>query len=329
MRKMFVLLLLIGLMLNLTLAKNNIYMINSPLTRPLIDNTYVYEYKVTTKEFLSDFQINVTLPVTNIPLNSIRVISYDENGNRIILPHWVEISSQNKVIIWTKLPKITNKTRIYVTFGNSNLPDISNGSQVFEFFDDFDKSTLDTSKWSIVGSPIILVSNSTLKMTASSRGEGIIVNKDYTNKIIIETKMRITSGNYYSTGISWKFKDQLTHYHFDVWRTENNIRIIRVVNGYATTLSYTRFVYSLNKWYIQQVYIINNTYIGNVYDQDWNKVLTLSTTDSELTGTKIGFLQHAYAQETSEVDWFRVRKYTSNPPQITLVRNYRIIKTTT
>ncbi|MCX7779086.1 MAG: DUF2341 domain-containing protein [Patescibacteria group bacterium] len=69
------------------------------------------------------------------------------------LNYWLESgcnTSQTK--IWVKIPYLpatptSNTTKIYLYYGNANASSASNGDATFIFFDDFNGTSLDTSKW--------------------------------------------------------------------------------------------------------------------------------------------------------------------------------------
>ncbi len=74
-------------------------------------------------------------------------------SNEKILPYWIEHDENGKPMnyLWVKVPEIPAKSSkvIYIEKEAGYSP---NGDKVFEFFDDFDGSELDRSKWSISGS---------------------------------------------------------------------------------------------------------------------------------------------------------------------------------
>jgi len=68
--------------------------------------------------------------------------------------------------IWAKIPSIPNgNSTIYLYYGNSSAISASNGDNTFEFFDDFDGATINTTKWNIVNNTGFSVSNGQLRGT--------------------------------------------------------------------------------------------------------------------------------------------------------------------
>jgi len=105
-------------------------------------------------ENLTDYQVLITLDTASLisdgkmksDCSDIRFTDADDNQT---LPYWIESNcntSQTK--IWVKVPSIpTNGTTIYMYYGNLSASSASDGDTVFEFFDDFEGTTLDSSKW--------------------------------------------------------------------------------------------------------------------------------------------------------------------------------------
>lgn len=55
--------------------------------------------------------------------------------------------------VWVKAPSIpSSSATLYVYYGNPSAANVENGDNVFEFFDDFENSSLNTSRWTATGS---------------------------------------------------------------------------------------------------------------------------------------------------------------------------------
>ncbi len=86
------------------------------------------------------------------------------------LPYWIESGcNTGATVIWIKVPLVPGNStkKIYMYFGNSSAPSYSNGERVFTFFDGFDTSSLNTSKWTFSGYDYYLTGN-TLRLFAPS-----------------------------------------------------------------------------------------------------------------------------------------------------------------
>ena len=85
-------------------------------------------------------------------------------------PYWIEDIGDGQYNIWTKINISAGESKtIYVQKQDGYSPD---GNTVFEFFDDFEGTELDTSKWGISGTPAYTVSDGKLYLSSfSSSGQ--------------------------------------------------------------------------------------------------------------------------------------------------------------
>jgi len=105
---------------------------------------------------LSDYQVLIELNSSNFDFSKAKS---DGSDIRFLLPsgksipYWIESwdkSGQNAKV-WVKVPSLpaNSSTVIYMYYGNPSATDESNGDAVFEFFDDFEDGSLDTTKWDV------------------------------------------------------------------------------------------------------------------------------------------------------------------------------------
>jgi len=107
---------------------------------------------------LTDYQVSFTLDTANLiaqgkmrsDCGDLRVTLSD---GQTLLPYWIEpeTCNTNTTRIWTKVPSIpaSGSITLYVWYGNPQTTSAANGSDVFDFFDDFDDGVVDTSKWDV------------------------------------------------------------------------------------------------------------------------------------------------------------------------------------
>ncbi|MDD3486964.1 MAG: DUF2341 domain-containing protein [Candidatus Moranbacteria bacterium] len=131
------------------------------------DDNWAYRQKISltnsTGADLTDFQVSMTVDTASLitagkmtgTCSDMRFTS--NNGQQ--LDYWIEENNPGcgnaATKIWIKVPKVfngTNATSIYMYYGNSSATASQNGSDVFPFFDDFNNSALDVSKWTATGS---------------------------------------------------------------------------------------------------------------------------------------------------------------------------------
>ncbi|MFH1390444.1 MAG: DUF2341 domain-containing protein, partial [Candidatus Margulisiibacteriota bacterium] len=123
---------------------------------------------------LYDFPIQATIDTESLISagklkadgSDLRFISTDEATE---YPYWIDSSTLNTAAtkIWIKIPTLESGStiEIYATYGNYSCTAASSGESVFNFFDDFNGSAIDTSKWTITNSTGFSVGNGELHGT--------------------------------------------------------------------------------------------------------------------------------------------------------------------
>lgn len=104
-------------------------------------------------ETLVDYPVRISVSGKNFPskaeANGTDVNIFDQNGRD--LPRWIESwdARAKKAEIWAKIPEIpaNGEVRLTILAGNPGEPARNNGRDVFDFFDDFDSSSIDGSAW--------------------------------------------------------------------------------------------------------------------------------------------------------------------------------------
>lgn len=107
---------------------------------------------------LTDYQVLILLNSSNFDFmraatggTDIRLTYFNiSTGDELPIPHWIEswnVSGDTR--LWIKVPNITSGdiSKVYLYFGNSSAASVSNGNDVFDFFDDFAGTTFNSSKW--------------------------------------------------------------------------------------------------------------------------------------------------------------------------------------
>ncbi|RLJ04590.1 MAG: hypothetical protein DRP18_04530 [Candidatus Aenigmatarchaeota archaeon] len=164
---------------------------------------------------LTDYQVLIEVDTASLisegKMNSdCSDIRFSNSSDSGVLPYWIEPNTCNSTNtkIWVKVDKIpTGESTIYMYYGNSDATSESNADNVFDLFDEFEGTSLDTSKWcSTTGS----VSVSDGKVTISGSGEmwgggstfgGSIQSCDtFSENIQVETKIHIVPDVNYERG---------------------------------------------------------------------------------------------------------------------------------
>ena len=146
---------------------------------------------------LTDFQVSFNLDTASLissgkmqsDCDDIRIT--DVSGN--ILPHWIEENNpgcnNSATKIWTKVPSLpTSGATVYVYYGNSSATNTENGDQVFQFFDGFNGSSLNTGKWTIISQDYISVSGGYLEIDRTSSSTSIAASYSPLSESVIEFK---------------------------------------------------------------------------------------------------------------------------------------------
>jgi len=232
---------------------------------------------------------------------------------------WVKgesYTSQAKV--WVKVPSIPSASdkNIYVYYGNSSAASNSNGEAVFDFFDDFNGSSIDTSKWTITDATGWSVTNDTLKGTNTT---GRITSQDsFSNPVIQEVKAQTvsyatngqtTAGFFTSTSDSFGFNDYTNP---DYIRNDGDWPSSGADKAVA------------NYWNLLRITAEDSSTV-NLYIYDLGTATEKYNTDftNTVSNEKIALgkrYDDAYTGQTYEAywDWIRTRQYASTEPTVSL-----------
>jgi len=147
-------------------------------------------------ETLRDYQVLVALAGGDFPEEAqpdgddIRFT--DADGRE--LSYWIEEfdAGSKRAVIWVKVPMIpaNGEAGVAMWYGNPGAESGSDGEAVFEFFDDFEDTSLDTSKWNFDGNPS--VTDSVVIITGTADGK-IKSKNTYLRPIIFEYYAKMTT----------------------------------------------------------------------------------------------------------------------------------------
>jgi len=112
--------------------------------------TYSREISINPSTPTNDYQIKIILNANNFNYShvesdgrDIRFLDLSENQ----LSYWIETwDPMGSSIIWVKVPN-SGTSKIEIQYGNPAADSLSNGINTFVFFDDFEGTSLNTSKW--------------------------------------------------------------------------------------------------------------------------------------------------------------------------------------
>jgi len=275
-----------------------------PINISVVSGATPQGYQV--KFFINSSSVGANWNWTNECINSnssrARFVNSDENTT---LNFWIEncsVVGQN-MTAWVKIDKniTTSINTIYLYYGNPSASPYSDGNATFEFFDDFNGASVDTSKWTVGGS-----------MTQSGGlASGTAGDRDYLfgkTRITIDTltfiRMRShsttgvarpgvlqTNGNPYSTvGFGWQD-----------W-TDN----LRYTDTYTTAVTQNSNYHYTTNW--------------NNLETIWNATSVVFITDGTITNihtTQVPTsdkVLHGQVDGNADYDLFYTRKYVPVEP---------------
>jgi len=249
---------------------------------------------------------------------------YDANHSP--LDFWREnyINGDNVVVLVNV--KDNTATEMYVRYGNPSAAPADNGAAVFDFFDNFDGTTIDTGKWweTDPGSHVSQNGKIIVDAGTNSWDTGLYSNVNFSRPFIYEFKWQTTDTHGGHSGLGIKntaqpdniYYSNFTHFvevinggYFDYYHGLDGTSAERTDTGIgsysAGTNIYWRFVVMSTG---AKVYYGTNPGLG----------LALLKDDSAFNSSsprKIGFVNH---DQSIEFDDARVRKYVSTEPTISM-----------
>jgi len=293
-------------------------------------NLYMYRRRVRITELsgntLTDYQIKIEIgagdPIWKHARSAgedIRFCYYPEEN---MIPYWIEKFDPvaEEAIIWVKVPSIpaNSEIEIYMYYGNPEVASASDGFATFLFFDDFEDGVI--SPWSTYGT--VSEANSLLTL-GTSAGENAWVEYDISdmNSGIIEYKARAFTSDTWINFVATfsKTTGGTKTANFNAVGADE-IRIVINPYGTHTILAKTSQVLDTDTWYLVRI-IRNGDYASvKVYDAQWNFInsATDSDTGADDVISGITFIDLGVNKAYSQFDWYRIRKYASPEPSVSV-----------
>ncbi|GAB4146262.1 MAG: hypothetical protein OHK0017_06560 [Patescibacteria group bacterium] len=269
---------------------------------------------------VNDYENSISLNTSNLIANGkmrsdcgdVRVKDTDGNTD---LPYWIENCASTSTKIWFKKSVLTpGSNTIYLTYGNLSLTSQSNGSNVFTFFDDFNGSSLDSTKWDITNSSQGTITVSGGKLNLISSGDWwstadtslYITNKSaISGNYIAETFITDGFNNCYDRVIGLRKSAATNSANMHIYRCNQLYGAYRDTDGGFASSSAGSVTYNgLNK-------IVGLTKIGDTSTTFYDNQTVLSRTISnwDLKYVALSDTFHSNGNIGNTFDWVRVRKY--------------------
>ncbi|MDD1703570.1 MAG: DUF2341 domain-containing protein, partial [Methanoregula sp.] len=276
-------------------------------------------YVAGTPTALTDYQVKFVVYNTtgtnsaeNIYLSSIAQPTYNDVRFALIngtsLNYWMETpTGTNNAIFWVKVPSIPtgsdNSVAIDIYYGNATIASDADGDATFALFDNFDGSSVNTTKWQVSGSGTATVSNSILTLKKTYL---LTSNKAFENNASVRVY-----GNLYGYNQYMGFRDST-----GTNATLGSVSSTRV----ATLATYLSSTYSS----VSSGVTITNSY--QPFEISWNSTnssLQIGS-NSPVTGpTPLGSplnavisSQIATTARTAYYDWIFVRQLADTEPSV-------------
>ena len=314
-----------------------------PLVKEENLTNWRYSTNITIKEnsgtTLIDYQVRIALNSSNFDFSKAKakgsdIRFTDEAGDE--LPYWIEKwDAENEgAIVWVKIPLIpaSSETKVKMYYGNSEASSASNGTNTFEFFDDFPEDNIDgvneidnNEKWDVINwcddTPDIQTT------TYHSHPYSIRI-IDHTGYDVSETR---SAGNF-----------NLTEYEVSYWANmwETRTSGSDNIHGKNSNGESIWRIYLEMSDGVRVVYYCNNTkclQVGNYNDQEWYHFKVIQAKNklyfyrdgnfvcslNETTGLDFDYIflsSGSWWEQGPDyfADDFRVRNYTSPEPIVTI-----------
>lgn len=194
-----------------------------------------------------------------------------------------------------------------------------NGDEVFEFFDDFNGSSLDSSKWTSVNTGgSIDVSDSILTVTGgSSSFQDVISYDDFNRPVVGEymAKLTLASSTPDWNGIGFMNKDTINDYHvtgIESVKTYPNRWIVG--DGSSSFTHNTVTNVGADSWHSYKIERLPDGVTTKFY-MDGSLKVTINQDDNN-ESRNVWFMARAVS---TYIDWVFVRKYTNTEPTVTII----------
>lgn len=284
---------------------------------------------------LTDFQVSFTLDTTDTSkfqsnCADLRITGVDGN----LLPFWIEENNPGcgdaNTKVWVKLPSIPSSgTYIYAYYGNpsASVSSDHDGEKVFEFFDDFSGTSLDTTKWEEMNSSQGSTTLNSGTATVNSNGLDWWGTTDTSYSIVNKTNL----GTAYTAEAKIDGIDLTGSYprYFGLRNSSaTNSKMFvflgdsdesHISNVYRETTGGSAGYYGDNTGQIIGSAPYHNKFTtnGNTVSAYHQETLTFSRTVTDWNLTQIAFTDTETGSGGTVIDWVIARKFSSTQPTTT------------
>jgi len=247
------------------------------------------------------------------------------------VPYWREGSSYT----WIKVDLGPGTNVLYIYYGSNDAPDESDGEAVFEFFDDFDGTDLDLTRWtqgySSYGAAYCSVSDGLLHLWSDGNWRAMHSNYEVavSDRVVVEEKVCLEGIDGDQSYLYFVSSDNADTQRFGIkedWRFQSkNANMVRVQAKCNSTFLYSPHLgggpelYNIgNDWHIARITKSDDyTFTAQILDLNYNQLgNSFTDTLSGCTGKWWTPYFMVIFSPRLIIDWVRIRKHTPSPPSV-------------
>ncbi len=272
---------------------------------------------------VSDFQVRINLNDSNLGpsfnwsnnCNDIRVLEDSDT----LLNYWIRTcnTTSKQIELWTKIPSSINTSinSLFIYYDNQNVLSLSNGSLVFDFFDDFENGL---GKWSnYKNSGNIAINSGVLEIvggtTSSPYGHSVIGTGFIFNTFldgIIEGDLFLSTNSIAEISFRGNFSSNTGYKSRIDARSGQGLSHLKPPYtdgswGFLSSCSTTGVTPSINSWIDFQIIVTSSSFTIN------SESNSRTCSDTQYPNSGEISLQNHYGT-SAYYDNIRVRKYFSN-----------------
>jgi len=282
---------------------------------------------------LTDYQVLLNISNDSVFFSTIqdkKFMEFYDEDKQTLLNHYVELwdNVNYNAKIWIKIPNIpaSSTKKVYLKCNATRTIDLSNPDAVFDFFDDFNGTQLDLSKWNYnISLGSIVVQNSQLILngsTSASGGQNAVRSKlTFGLPIIVDWRFSMRSDR---SSFAWRFigvdnspltiDHPLSQTNVGYHQGDNNYFVETSVNGSFSRTSISAYtlmqVLSL-KWRSGEVKFV----------RDYSTVLATHTTNVPSVALPLyAGVGNNTGVNSIIAEWVRVRKYSYPEPSTSYLK---------
>jgi len=213
----------------------------------------------------------------------------------------VDLNLERALTAWVKANLSNGTNQIYMYYGNPSAVSKSNGTAVFDFFDDFEDGIIDTSKWSVSGT--VVESEGKLHIPNGGTGDNAFSINSFGSGYILETEVNVSND-----GVHWGWANSTALNTLMDFRRSSGNFYATISGGTDTNLGAADT--SEHEWNI-----VRESDSSEKYYKDGTLVASYTITISEPLRVFYRVYSGSYSGILS-TDWVRVRKFADPEPSV-------------